>query len=184
MKTYCKISIFKHGIYDSFIYKKKLYLVTLNKEIIPMDWVDFIDNITPKRNAFPFKVAFTRSDILYSPQYEIFIKDSTIQKDLVESFSELKDFSFNFDDENFKKFVSSKKYWKQLCELPRDIKCANNQFYIMNDNEVLASKMQYGKAISNRSSLSKFHTFIKGSFVSMEFVGRDIFLAAQDDGVY
>lgn len=184
MNKYCKIVILKDDIYDSFIYKKRLYIVTLQKQIIPIDWVEFIKSITPQRNAFPFVVSFTRSDVLYSPQYKIFINDTILRNDLIDSFSALRNLEFSFDSQKLSKFVPPENLWRRIEELPRDIKCAFNQFYLINDNYVAVSKIKYGSTKSRQCLLSPFYCFAKGNFTSMEFVGRDIFFSSQEKGVY
>jgi hypothetical protein len=76
--------------WDSLIYSGRLYLVGIDGTYETLDWDQVVVELSPsKRLSLAFEAAFSRSDYLYSRDFEILFRDPDVKRLLLRKFGQM-----------------------------------------------------------------------------------------------
>lgn len=177
--------IIRSPVYDSFIYKRKLYLLTQDNFLLAIDWVDFISKLGKEAgNDFGYYCSFCKSDYLYHPQYAPFLQGEAIREAIQSVMSDVRDDEFVFGEGELKKYCSTDA--PRLAQTPIDLLVYKDTLFYLYDDGLYARDLVKNRRVVSVPHFVRSEALLRrGKFVSLaKGYGSCLLLSALDDGLY
>lgn len=182
MKDISKYITIKGNYFDTFIYKGYLFLITLDKEFVVLDWNKVVRQIIPTNNHLGYLCAFTNSNYLYEKHFHTMFNDEEIKKVIVGRFDEIE----NALIEEASVFKAKESFF--LDYLPNDLGVYNDYLYYCNSHGLFRTKLRISNA--KEKKLKKIFSTVEVLVNNQGIVAIDvqkygnIYMSSLDDGLY
>lgn len=184
MNSLSKSITIKGNYYDTFIYKGYLFLITLDKDFISLDWNKLVIGKMPYKNHLGYHCAFMNSNYLYEKHFQKMFGDEKIKEVIKTRFEEIENI---INIENIAELKTKKD--SSVDYLPNDIDVHDNYIYFGNSYGLHRAKLNFftSREKKLKSSLSWGGTlFDKTGVISLDITQKygNINLSTLDNGLY
>lgn len=180
-----KVTIYG-AFFDSYIYKDKLLLIHLNKDVDSLFWDKLIGSHTENSNdKLAYECAFRNSKFFYNPYYSSFYNDAEFYNLIIDKIQRIKNIEIKQDSLIYKNCLVNSKN-KPIEYLPNDIIVYKNMIYFSNSDGIYYKKISSLGGYRSKYSISPTSYYLTDKqAVSLGILnGGYLYLATLDDGLW